>query len=217
MSANFSVAFDDDNFPTAVVSPVKEPVRARLAIARYEKARRRGARCQKCLKEPRDEKQGTCGYCFYRGRAAAQNVPKGSLCDDCAFRPDSPEFANGVVEDMLLHGRGNFMCHKPFLEPRQQWGMERGRIVLIASDHWRLCEGFSKACVDGDLTFIGKLGKAQRAKMNEAYVEAVAEAILHPKTPEQARQRRIDLDLIGETFFDEKTGERIDPKDVRRG
>lgn len=146
-------ALDEDNggFPAGVIDPDREPVRARQAVARYEKAKRRGQKCPRCLKEPRDPLIGKCGFCFYDGKDAAQNVPKDEMCGDCAFRKGSPEQKSGVLQGMLDDPFAidtPFYCHKPFLEPRQRWGIEHNRIVLIKGEHWKLCGGWCKAVAD---------------------------------------------------------------------
>ncbi len=172
-------------FPVATINADCSPLRAGLARRRYAKASRTCPPCPKCAqREPVDPGLGTCGPCFYdRRRQDLPNEPRGggcsahlAMCDDCAFRPDSPEAKSGLVEAMILRGDGPFYCHKPFLDPRtQSFGLEGRRVVIIQSiRHDRFCggwmqtvgsEGFNESAgITPNLKIIAALGRASRER-----------------------------------------------------
>ncbi len=173
------------DFPVTSIQADAFPMRARLARRRYAKACKTCAPCSRCgQREPTDPAIGTCGPCFYdRRRQDLPNEPAGNgcgahlaMCDDCAFRPDSPEAKNGRTEAMILRGDGPFFCHKPFLDPRtQSWGLEGGRVVIVQQvKHDRFCggwmqtvgcEGFNESSgIKPNLKIITALARASRER-----------------------------------------------------
>ena len=100
---------------------------------------------------------GVCGPCHY-GNELLKSQPglkHGELCDDCAFRPGSPERETTseflqyecltTVEFIKKHALDQiFYCHKPFLDSRQEWGYdpETKSLVPLYGEHWRACGGW---------------------------------------------------------------------------
>jgi len=121
------------------------------------------AKCKACgalrALNPAD---GCCGPCHYGCDLlkCQPGLKHGDLCDDCAFRPGSPEREPTMaylhldcstelelVLKQTVEGSGVFHCHKPFLEPEQEWGYDpvAGHLIPLEGDHWRPCGGWVKA------------------------------------------------------------------------
>lgn len=120
-------------------------------------------RCKVCRElRPLAPGDSCCGPCHYGCDKLARQcgLQHDDLCDDCAFRPGSPEREPtaahlhrdcltqlDVVLQQVKNGSGVFYCHKPFLEPEQEWGFDPIKQVLIPlhDEHWRPCGGWVRA------------------------------------------------------------------------
>lgn len=140
------------------------PVLRDLMLRRARKLR---AQCSFCgITRPVSPDTGKCWPCdnlvsraYPHGSVDRQTVKHGEMCNDCAIRPNSPEHEQEVasgdggtksVADVVLHmarkASGIFWCHKPFLEPEQQWGWDNKKreLVPLQGEHWRACGGWCK-------------------------------------------------------------------------
>lgn len=135
--------------------------------------------CPQCqVSRPLHPKTGICWPCDnlvdrHMPNAAIdrQKLERGEMCNDCAFRPGSPEskcnadyelahlhvaregdseksprtILESVIDNARRAGGGVFYCHKPFIEPDQKWGYDKatGTLVpLYEDEHWRACAGW---------------------------------------------------------------------------
>lgn len=133
------------------------PVRRVFLLAEAEKVR---DKCKACGQHrPLSPDDKCCGPCHYGNeRLASQpDLKHGELCDDCAFRPGSPErkpsekylqYDCGTELEFVQQQALNqvFYCHKPFLDPRQEWGFdpEKQELIPLYGEHWRACGGWVK-------------------------------------------------------------------------
>lgn len=150
-------------------SPMKRERMKRAAAKRVGEC----STCRRAL--PLNPDTGHCWLCdnlnnrtYPRGSTDRQACPRGTSCNDCAFRGDSPEAAldyeryahlpmpgddsrspqsvREMVIEQAKHGGEIFWCHKPFLEPEQEWGYDvRAReLVPLHGEHWKPCAGWLK-------------------------------------------------------------------------
>lgn len=134
--------------------------------------------CPTCTRRlPLHPDSGVCWLCanlncdaYPQASTDRQSCSRGELCNDCAFRPGSPESApsdpyqylhtpmgaDGLDSptcalDMVLDNARSasaiFWCHKPFLESDQKWGfcVQTRELTPLLGLHWRPCGGWSKA------------------------------------------------------------------------
>lgn len=152
------------------------PLKRRMMV---KAAKRLMGECPSCrIRRPLHPDTGNCWPCDHltendlHAGADLQQVPRGEMCNDCAFRPGSPEskqspdyeMANAhlaregdsenspqctldKVIDAARGGGGIFWCHKPMLEPEQVYGYDAGTrelVPLYMEGHWRACEGWRR-------------------------------------------------------------------------
>lgn len=132
-----------------------DPERRAYLLAQAELVR---APCTACgANRPLSPDDRCCGPCHY-GNELLKSQPDlkhGELCDDCAFRPDSPErkpsekylqYDCGTELEFVQKQAFNqiFYCHKPFLDERQEWGYdpENNELIPLYGEHWRACGGW---------------------------------------------------------------------------
>lgn len=149
--------------------PVKREIMRRAA-------RKLVAICPTCRRSlPLDPKTGRCWLCinlnsaaYPKGSTDAQSCERGTSCNDCAFRGDSPEATRELerfmhipmpgdsersaesVRDLVIvaakQGSTIFWCHKPFMEAQQQWGYDatKRELTPLYGQHWKPCAGWLK-------------------------------------------------------------------------
>lgn len=152
------------------------PVKRRMLI---KAARKLLGACADCgMTRPLDPDTHRCWPCDHLVSEAwpdaatdRQRLKHGAMCNDCAFRAESPEAQRGSVDPMAVahiampgnserspesvrdlvvlqakDGSGIFWCHKPFLEAEQEWGYDakKRELMPLEGPHWRPCGGWCR-------------------------------------------------------------------------
>lgn len=150
-----------------------KPVKRALMVRAARKLIGRCLECDRLL--PLHPDTGNCWLCDNLNSPAyplwstdRQQCRRRTPCNDCAFRGDSPEAQTSPedyahltmpcdserspesVRELLIAGakRGGaiFWCHKPFLEPEQEWGYDATsrELTPLKGEHWEPCAGWAK-------------------------------------------------------------------------